>query len=53
MVSEFEGLSINETWKLPVIQFLNDMSYLKMKRRVDDDNERMAMMKAKQQTNGR
>jgi hypothetical protein len=29
------------------------MSYLKMKRRVDDDNERMAMMKAKQQNNGR
>jgi len=40
MVSEFEGISINEAWDLPVYQFLNDLSYLKMKREVDNEQEK-------------
>jgi hypothetical protein len=47
MVSEFEGISINEMWELPTIQFLNDLSYLKMKREVDADLERRMMQKYK------
>jgi hypothetical protein len=47
MVSEFEGISIDEMWELPTIQFLNDLSYLKMKREVDADLERRMMQKYK------
>jgi hypothetical protein len=47
MVSEFEGISINEMWELPTIQFLNDLTYLKMKREVDADLERRMMQKYK------
>jgi hypothetical protein len=39
MVSEFEGISINEAWDLGVYQFLNDLSYLKMKREIDKEAE--------------
>lgn len=47
MVSEFENISINEVWELSVYQFLNDLSYLKMKREVDAEHERKLMNKYK------
>jgi hypothetical protein len=47
MVSEFEGVSIDEVWELPTLQFLNDLSCLKMKREVDADLERRMMQKQK------
>jgi hypothetical protein len=45
MVSEFENISINEVWNLGVLQFLNDLSYLKMKRRIDDEQEKRLLKK--------
>ena len=51
MVSEFEGICIDEVWKIPTIQFLNDLSYLKMKREVDDENEKRLMNKYKLNAN--
>jgi len=45
MVSEFEGVSIDNAWKLPVIRFLNDLSYLKMKREIDNEQERKILKK--------
>jgi len=47
MVSEFEGVSIDDVWKISTIQFLNDLSYLKMKREVDDEHEKRLMNKYK------
>jgi hypothetical protein len=47
MVSEFENISINDVWGLGVYQFLNDLSYLKMKREVDAEQERKLMKKYK------
>jgi len=31
LVSEFEDISLDDVWKLPVIQFLNDLTYLRLK----------------------
>ena len=31
LVSEFEDISLDNVWKLPVIQFLNDLTYLRLK----------------------
>jgi hypothetical protein len=45
MVSEFEAISINEAWDLPVYQFLNDLSYLKMKRELDNEQEKKLLKK--------
>ena len=45
MVSEFENISINEVWQLEVFTFLNDLSYLKMKRRLDEEQEKKLMNK--------
>jgi hypothetical protein len=45
MVSEFEGVSINEAWDLGVYQFLNDLSYLKMKRELDNEQEKKLLKK--------
>jgi hypothetical protein len=45
MVQEFEGISINEVWDLPVFQFLNDLSYLKMKRELDNEQEKKLLKK--------
>jgi hypothetical protein len=45
MVSEFEGISINEAWDLGVFQFLNDLSYLKMKREIDNEQEKKLLKK--------
>ena len=45
MVSEFENISINEAWDLPVFQFLNDLSYLKMKREIDNEQEKKLLKK--------
>jgi hypothetical protein len=45
MVSEFEGISINEAWELGVYQFLNDLSYLKMKRELDNEQEKKLLKK--------
>jgi hypothetical protein len=47
MVSKFENISINEVWELPTIQFLNDLSCLKMQREVEADIERKMMQKHK------
>ena len=35
MVSEFENISLSEVWDLPTLQFLNDLSYLKVKQEWD------------------
>ena len=35
MVSEFENIKLNEVWELPVIQFLNDLNYIKNKNELD------------------
>ena len=45
MVSEFENISLNEVWDLPVFQFLNDLSYLKMKREIDNEAEKKLLKK--------
>lgn len=45
MVSDFENISINEVWDLKVFQFLNDLSYLKMKRKLDELQEKKMMNK--------
>ena len=37
MVSEFEGISMAKVWELGVINFLNDLLYLKFK--ADHDNK--------------
>ena len=37
MVSEFENITLEEVWKLPTIQFLNDLTYLKLKSEYDAD----------------
>jgi hypothetical protein len=42
MVSEFEGIELDRVWRLPVRQFLNDLSYLKMKREMEDEERRRA-----------
>ena len=47
MVSEFENISINDVYQLPVYQFLNDLLYLKVKREIDDDMERKMINKMK------
>jgi hypothetical protein len=39
MVSEFEAIPLNDVWDLPVVQFLNDLNYLKQKRLVDDEQQ--------------
>jgi hypothetical protein len=36
MVSEFEAISVNEAMDLPVLQFLNDLNYIKTKRAFDE-----------------
>jgi len=45
MVSEFENISMNDVWGLPVYQFLNDLSYLKMKRVIDEEQEKKLLKK--------
>lgn len=40
MVSEFEAIPLNDVWDLPVVQFLNDLNYLKQKRLVDDEQQK-------------
>lgn len=36
---------MDETWSLPVLQFLNDLLYLKMKREIDREEEKRIMNK--------
>lgn len=36
-VAEFEQISIDEVWELPIMQFLNDLGYLKYKNKWDAD----------------
>ncbi len=40
MVAEFEGIKLDEAWELPILQFLNDLSYLKVKRKLDGDQQK-------------
>jgi hypothetical protein len=47
MVSEFENISMNQAWELPVYQFLNDLNYLKIKRELDNEQERKLLAKYK------
>ena len=35
-MSEFEGIPLDHVYDLPVVQFLNDLMYLKNKREVDE-----------------
>jgi hypothetical protein len=51
LVSDFEGICIDAVWELPVYQFLNDLSYLKMKREIDNEQQQKIMNKNK--LNGR
>ena len=37
LVSEFENISLNDVWDLSVYQFLNDLSYIKVKQKYDAD----------------
>lgn len=37
LVSEFENISLNQVWDLNVFQFLNDLSYIKVKNKYDAD----------------
>ena len=39
-VSELEDCKMDEVYELPTRQFLNGLSYLKMKRKVDDEQEK-------------
>lgn len=39
-VAEFERVTLDEVYDLPVVQFLNDLSYLKQKRQVDEHQHR-------------
>ena len=39
-VSELEDCKMDEVYELPTRQFLNDLSYLKMKRKVDEEQEK-------------
>jgi len=45
LVAEFEGISMEAAWDLPVRRYLNDLSYLKMKREVDDEYMRKMELK--------
>jgi hypothetical protein len=36
MVQEFEGISLDATWQLPAMQFLNDLAYMKLKLEWDE-----------------
>lgn len=40
LVSEFENIKLDDVYSLPVLQFLNDLQYLKMKRKVDEDEQK-------------
>ncbi len=42
MVSEFENISLNEVWDLKPMQFLNDLTYIKMKNDWDAEHIRKA-----------
>lgn len=39
MVAELERIKLDDAWELPVLQFLNDLSYLKIKRKIDADQQ--------------
>jgi len=47
MVSEFEAISLNDVWDLPVVQFLNDLNYLKQKRLVDEEQQKQLINESK------
>ncbi len=40
MVSEFENISLDSVWSMPVLQFLNDLTYLKVKRKLDAEQQK-------------
>ena len=46
-VSELEGCKMDEVYEMPTRQFLNDLSYLKMKRKVDKQQEDSMLNKKK------
>lgn len=37
LVKEVEGCKLDEVWNMPVIQFLNYLSYIKVKNKYDAD----------------
>ena len=46
-VAEFEGIKMDDVYLLPVQHFLNDLSYLKMKRALDAEQEKKIAQKNK------
>lgn len=42
LIKEFEGIPLDKVWKLPIIQALNDLAYIKDKKRNEQEQiERM------------
>ena len=44
-MSEFEGIPLDSVYDLPVVQFLNDLMYLKNKRELDEHQYRESAKK--------
>jgi hypothetical protein len=47
MVSEFEGISLDQAWNLPTLQFLNDLTYIKLKIQYDELKVRQSTARVK------
>lgn len=47
MVSQHENISLDEVWELPVIQFLNDLVYLKAKRNWENEQAKKEAQRLK------
>lgn len=45
MVADFEGVSLEQVWGIGVIQFLNDLLYIKFKDKHDADQYRRSTAK--------
>ena len=45
IVSEHEGIELDKVYDLPVIQFLNDLNYLKQKRILDEHQHKQITAK--------
>ena len=47
MVSEFENISLDQAWNLPTLQFLNDLTYIKLKIQYDEFKVRQSTARGK------
>ena len=45
MVADFEGVPVEQVWSLGVIQFLNDLLYIKFKDKHDADQYKRSTAK--------